>query len=492
MTVSSSNNKNRYQGNGTTDTFAFVGRIFTANDIAVDIITRATDALVETLGASDYSVTINNSESASIVVDAGKIPSATQDILIRRALSKTQTVDLPTGTRFPAVAVENALDKTTALVQDLSETLTRTVLLPITSSATVPGIGSLTTNEVVVYDGTNFITDGTTTAAIQDAATQASNAASSASTATTQAGLAEDNKDYAEEWAINPEDTPVSIAAGGDGSTTFSALHWAAKAEQLASAETISVTNIDAMTSGGAKLRTLGDADCLGWGAGNAANLTAYGNLSMNTTNKIVNCADPSSAQDVATKAYVDAEVGGITSGGWVPLSTQTVGSPVASVDFTTGIDGTYKAYKFLGTVVFSNDAQSLGVRTSTNAGSSFDNTSYSQVGLTTIANSSTLANAGNTAQSQIRLNGFSYAVGNASGENINFELTLYNPSDASSCTYLNSIVVFKDSSGVTSYCSLASSRDVAEAVNAIRFFEIGGGNFAVGTTITMYGLAGA
>jgi hypothetical protein len=35
---------------------------------------------------------------------------------------------------------------------------------------------------------------------------------------------------YAEEWAIKAEDSPVSVAAGGDGSTTFSALHWAAKA----------------------------------------------------------------------------------------------------------------------------------------------------------------------------------------------------------------------------------------------------------------------
>ena len=34
---------------------------------------------------------------------------------------------------------------------------------------------------------------------------------------------------YSSEWAIAVEDTPVSVAAGGDNSTTFSALHWAAK-----------------------------------------------------------------------------------------------------------------------------------------------------------------------------------------------------------------------------------------------------------------------
>jgi len=33
----------------------------------------------------------------------------------------------------------------------------------------------------------------------------------------------------AEDWAIRPEDDPVPVSSGGDGSTTFSALHWSAK-----------------------------------------------------------------------------------------------------------------------------------------------------------------------------------------------------------------------------------------------------------------------
>lgn len=56
---------------------------------------------------------------------------------------------------------------------------------------------------------------------------------------------ANDRVDWAEEWAINPEDDPVSVAAGGDDSTTFSALHWAAKASDSASAASTSETNAD-------------------------------------------------------------------------------------------------------------------------------------------------------------------------------------------------------------------------------------------------------
>ena len=40
----------------------------------------------------------------------------------------------------------------------------------------------------------------------------------------------------AETWAINPEDTPIPSAAGGDGATTYSALHWAAKAAAVSTA----------------------------------------------------------------------------------------------------------------------------------------------------------------------------------------------------------------------------------------------------------------
>ena len=41
---------------------------------------------------------------------------------------------------------------------------------------------------------------------------------------------------YAEEWAIKIEDSLVSVAAGGNGTTEYSALHWAAKASASASA----------------------------------------------------------------------------------------------------------------------------------------------------------------------------------------------------------------------------------------------------------------
>lgn len=49
---------------------------------------------------------------------------------------------------------------------------------------------------------------------------------------------------YAGEWAIRAEDDPIPIAAGGDGATDFSAMHWALKAQEAAG-------SVDTPTIGG-------------------------------------------------------------------------------------------------------------------------------------------------------------------------------------------------------------------------------------------------
>lgn len=54
---------------------------------------------------------------------------------------------------------------------------------------------------------------------------------------------ADDRVTWASEWATQPEDTLVSVAAGGDGASDYSALHWAAKASASASAASTSEGN---------------------------------------------------------------------------------------------------------------------------------------------------------------------------------------------------------------------------------------------------------
>jgi hypothetical protein len=68
--------------------------------------------------------------------------------------------------------------------------------------------------------------------------TNADAAATAADVVTTNADVVLTNADvtYTEEWAIKAEDSLISVAAGGNGTTDYSALHWAAKASASASA----------------------------------------------------------------------------------------------------------------------------------------------------------------------------------------------------------------------------------------------------------------
>jgi hypothetical protein len=68
----------------------------------------------------------------------------------------------------------------------------------------------------------------------------------------------------------------------------------------------IDVTNVNAEGSSGGNLRTSGGANCLSWGSGGSANVTLGGNMSGASVHKLVNMADPTDAQDYATKNYVD------------------------------------------------------------------------------------------------------------------------------------------------------------------------------------------
>lgn len=93
---------------------------------------------------------------------------------------------------------------------------------------------------------------GIATTQAGNASTSAANAATAETNAETAEANAELAQGYAEEWATNPENDPVSVAAGGDDSTTFSALHWAAKAAASAASVTTEAFQdiVGAMTTG--------------------------------------------------------------------------------------------------------------------------------------------------------------------------------------------------------------------------------------------------
>lgn len=185
MTVPAAATTYRYQGNDVTTIFAYSNRLLTEDDVKVQILTRATDAVVETLTkTTDYTVTIVSNSLANITItNATKIPSVTQDILLALNLAISQTRSYPRADSLPAADIERGLDKLTLIAQKLDDGQTLTLRFPesdTTSDGELPSAANRAnkylafdaSGEPVVSEGTDTITSayGLTLVQADDAA----------------------------------------------------------------------------------------------------------------------------------------------------------------------------------------------------------------------------------------------------------------------------------------------------------------------------------
>lgn len=114
-------------------------------------------------------------------------------------------------------------------------------------------------------------------------------AAASATAAASSASSASDDRGYAEEWATKAEDSLISVAAGGDGSTDYSALHHAAKAaasatSAAASAGAVKVSSDDT-TAGDLETKLLAGDGITMTTANGGGNETRTAALDLTNTN---------------------------------------------------------------------------------------------------------------------------------------------------------------------------------------------------------------
>jgi hypothetical protein len=180
------------------------------------------------------------------------------------------------------------------------------------------------------------------------------------------------------------------------------------------------------------------------------------------------------------------------TTSGLVPIKTITVTSTVASVNFVNGsggvvFDGTYRAYLVIGSDIrpVSNSTDLL-LRTSTNAGSSYDSgaSDYRQSGLS-VTSGGTPTGAGSTTTSILLCQNMTNNADYGNG----LVLYLFNPSGVKRFLIKSEMTV-GGSSGQSILQSMTGMRDTTADVDAFGF-SMATGDIAAGA-FTLYGLKDA
>ena len=195
--------------------------------------------------------------------------------------------------------------------------------------------------------------------------------------------------------------------------------------------------------------------------------------------------------------AITNASVTGITvlanaEDGITLISSQTA-SASASISFTTGIDSTYKAYKFVFVNIHpSADDSTFQFNGSTDGGANYNVTKTTTAFRAAHNEADTDTALGyNTADDLAQSTAFQtlnhVAIGNDNDQNLCGILTLFNPS---STTYVKHFIAQAPSTYSDNYiidAFYAGYMNTTSAVNAVRF-QMSGGNIDAGT-IYLYGI---
>jgi hypothetical protein len=133
MTVSSTDSKTIYAGNGSTASFAIPFMFMRDEDIEL-VLSTAQGERTQTPG-TDYALTGAGDSTGGLCTMT--VPPAPGEVLvIRRNPSMVQEVDYVENDAFPAATHEAALDKLTMICQALAERLDRTITFRISSAVT--------------------------------------------------------------------------------------------------------------------------------------------------------------------------------------------------------------------------------------------------------------------------------------------------------------------------------------------------------------------
>lgn len=195
MTVSTTNNRIDYDGDGTTTAFSYP-YYFQADADLVVILRDSNGTETNQTITTDYS--ISGTKTNEVYASGGTVtmvsaPSATEELIIYSNPAIKQETDLVENDPLPAETLEQGYDLLTVICQRLADRLDRSVNLSEgytdTFDTSLPT--TLTASATLrVNDTGDGLAMGPTTTEIEAAATEAANAAASAAAAASSASAA--------------------------------------------------------------------------------------------------------------------------------------------------------------------------------------------------------------------------------------------------------------------------------------------------------------
>jgi len=160
MTISTTIIKNSYSGNGSTSVFNYTFKISLESEMEVIIRSSNGTETVKTL-TTHYTVGgVGNAGGGTVTFTAGNIPVTGETVILRRDTAQTQTMDLIDNDPMSAETIEDAHDKSIALIQELQEEIDRSIKLSRTNTMTSTEFtvdAATRANKILAFDSSGEI-----------------------------------------------------------------------------------------------------------------------------------------------------------------------------------------------------------------------------------------------------------------------------------------------------------------------------------------------
>ncbi|HNI35894.1 MAG TPA: hypothetical protein PLV93_10865, partial [Microthrixaceae bacterium] len=135
MTISTTDSRISYNGNGVTTVFSFPYRFLANGDLVVVSVSSTGVETVKTL-TTDYTLTGAGDDAGGSVTMLVAPASGTR-LIIYRDTDITQETDYISGDPFPAETHERALDRLTMIAQEIGSDADRSIKVPVGDSSSL-------------------------------------------------------------------------------------------------------------------------------------------------------------------------------------------------------------------------------------------------------------------------------------------------------------------------------------------------------------------